>query len=293
MIGTDSKKWGLPRSAEIRAIHTLETTPENEQLVRSHHPALRLRDQVYVSHPQYGPEVWLVNGVCEDIEAGGRPLHPYPEDRRNLYPFGETLTPRSPWKEDYLFKEGINPRKFLSPEKIDGLRELFPTAVGARVFVSGFLVVLFKSLHDIQAIYEENWIMEAGGLRILYDEYRLEATADTVTSGMEVCDKPESLQGQGCLGLRIRMNDGQEAITTVTHGFVKNPRRSRVTKMFSEWILRAKSALLRLRSLPPQSDTSAIGVVRNSNRNSAIGKEVGLATETKRVSRFPFSCAYC
>ncbi|KAJ5791593.1 uncharacterized protein N7518_008604 [Penicillium psychrosexuale] len=288
VLRTDSQVWGLPESAEIRAIHTLETTPENEQLVRTHHPALRLRDLVYVSHPQYGPEVWLVNGACEDIEAGGRPLHPYPEDRRNLYPSG-ILTPRSPWKEDYLFREGINPRKFLSPEKIDGLRELFPTAVGARVFVSGFLVVLFKSLHDIQAIYEENWIMEAGGLRILYDEYRLEATADTVTSGMEVCDKPESLQGQGCLGLRIRMNDGKEAITTVTHGFVRNPRRSRMTKMFSEWILRAKSALLRLRNPPPQSDTSAIGVVRNSNKNSPIGKEVWLATEKKRIGTISYT----
>jgi hypothetical protein len=249
---------------------------------------LRVHDLVYVSHPQYGPEVWLVKGACEDIEAGGRPVHPYPEDRSNIQPLGRILTPRFPWKEDYLFKDGINPRKFLSPEKIDGLRELFPAAVGARVFVSGFLVVLFNSLRDIQAMYERDWIMEVGGLRTVYDEYRLEPSADTVTSGMEVSEKPNSLYGQGCLGLRVRMSDGKEAITTVTHGFVRNPQRSRMTIMLSEWILRAKSALLRFRRPPLQSETSAIRVVQSSSKNSPIGKEVWLATEQKRVRLFSF-----
>ncbi|KGO74630.1 hypothetical protein PITC_002750 [Penicillium italicum] len=280
---TDSQVWGLHQSAELRALHALETTPENEQLIRTHHPALRLHDLVYVSHPQYGPEVWLVKGACGDIEAGGRPLHPYPEDRLNLQPLGRVLTPRSPWKEDYLFQNSINPRKLLSAEKIDALRELFPAAVGARIFVSGFLVVLFNSLHDIQAVYERDWIMEVGGLQVVYDKYRLEPSADAVTSGMEVCEKPESLYGQGCLGLRIRMADGKEAITTVTHGFVRNPQRSRMTMMFSEWVLRAKSALLRFRRPPSQSETCAVGVVRNSNKNSPIGKEVWLATEKKRI----------
>jgi hypothetical protein len=118
------------------------------------------------------PEVWLVKGACEDIEAGGRPLHPYPKDRLNLHPLGRVFTLRPLWREEYLFKEGINPRKLLSPEKIDSLRELFPVAVGARVFVSGSLVVFFKSPHDIQAMYERDWIMEVGGLRTVYDEYR-------------------------------------------------------------------------------------------------------------------------
>jgi hypothetical protein len=286
--------WGLPESAKIRAVHALETTPENEQLIRTHHPALRLYNQVYVSHTQYGPEVWLVKGTCEDIQAGGRALHPYPEDRLDRYPWGRILTPRSPLKEEYLFQEGINPRKLLCPQQLDGLRELFPAAVGARLLVSGFLVVLFESLGDIQAVYEGDWIMEVGGLRTIYDLHRLEASADTIISGMEVCERPESLYGQGCLGLKIRMTDGIEAITTVTHGFVNNPQPSRTIMMFSECILRAKSAIVRFFRPPPQSNTYAISISRGSNRNSPIGKEVWLATETKRVGLFPyFPSAYC
>ncbi|KAJ5608025.1 hypothetical protein N7537_004644 [Penicillium hordei] len=49
----------------------------------------------------------------------------------------------------------------------------------------------------------------------------------------------------------------------MTHGFVRNPQRSRMTMMFSEWILRAKSTL----RPPPQSDTCAIGVVRGSKKS--------------------------
>jgi hypothetical protein len=75
-----------------------------------------------------------------------------PEDWLNLHPFG-VLTPRTPWKEDYLFKGGINPRKLLSPEQLDGLRELFRAAVGARVLATGLLVILFESLSGIRDVY--------------------------------------------------------------------------------------------------------------------------------------------
>ncbi|CAG7990198.1 unnamed protein product [Penicillium nalgiovense] len=287
-IGTDSLEWGTPESAKIRAAHTVETTPENEQLLRTHHPALRNHDEVYVSHPQYGPEVWLVHGLWTDTKAGGREVHPFPEDRKDLYPWGRVLTPRSPLKEEYLFKEGINPRKLLSPDQLERLRELFPAAIGTRVLVAGFLVMLFRSLSDIQDIYKTDWIMEVGGLRTIYDVPRVTISADTVASGMEVSETPESPNGSGCLGLRLRMPDGKEAITTVTHGFVRNPRASRVVSMFSDWILWTKSALQRFLRQSPLSDTCALGVVENSQTNSPIDKEVWLATEKKRASPIPF-----
>ncbi|OKO97260.1 hypothetical protein PENSUB_10054 [Penicillium subrubescens] len=48
---------------------------------------------------------------------------------------------------------GINPRKLLSPEQLDGLRELFRAAVGARVLAIGLLVILFESLSGIRDVY--------------------------------------------------------------------------------------------------------------------------------------------
>ncbi|KAJ5472944.1 hypothetical protein N7530_006945, partial [Penicillium desertorum] len=274
LLTTDSREWGIPESAKFRAAHTLETTPENEELLRTYHPALRFYDEVYVSHPQYGPEMWLVHGLCTDTKAGGRAVHPFPEDRKDLYPWGRVLTPRSPLKEEYLFKEGINPRKLLSPDQLEGLRELFPAAIGARVLVAGFLVMLFRSPSDIQDIYETDWIMEVGGLRTIYDVPRVKVRADTIVS--------ESLNGSGCLGLRLRMPDGKEAITTMTHGFVSSPRPSRVVSMFSDWTLWTKSALRRSLRRPSLPYPCALTVVQNSS-NSPIGKEVWLATEKKRI----------
>jgi hypothetical protein len=210
----------------------------------------------------------------------------------NLYPKG-ILTPRSPWKEEFLFQDGINPRKLLSPAQLDGLREIFPTAVGARVLVTGFLVVLFKSLCDIQAVYDRDWVMEVGGLRTVYDKLRLEASADTLISGTEGSEQPESFHGFGCLGLRLRMADGTEAITTITHGFVKNPQPSCVTMMFADWFLRTKNSLSRFLRPPPQSEACATGVVRNTQGNSPIGKEVWVSMEKKRVSLLRAFCTYC
>ncbi|KAJ5888328.1 hypothetical protein N7495_008369 [Penicillium taxi] len=228
--------WGSPESAQLRAIHTLEITPENERLVRTFHPALRDQHSVFVSHTKYGPEVWLVKGICDDVQAGGRPLHPYPEDWMNLHAFTGIMTPRSPGKEEYMFQESINPRKLLSMQQLDCLRELFPTAMGDRILVSGFLVILFKSLQEIQDIYRRDWIHELGGLNVNYDENMLTASADTVILGMGVCERPEGLYDQGFLGLKIRTTDGQEAITTVTHGFVRHPSPFSLTLLFSDWL---------------------------------------------------------
>jgi hypothetical protein len=54
--------------------------------------------------------------------------------------------------------------------------------VGPTVGAAGFLVVLFKSLQGIQAIYQRDWITELGGLRVVYDDHTLKASADTVIS---------------------------------------------------------------------------------------------------------------
>lgn len=99
---------------------------------------------VYVSESSYGPPVWLVYNQVTAVEAEGRAVHRYPVDHYELTK-DFLIQIRSPWKEDRLFPLPINPRKLLRPGQLDNLREQFPRAVGVQVFVSGFLIVLFKS----------------------------------------------------------------------------------------------------------------------------------------------------
>ncbi|KAJ9485749.1 hypothetical protein VN97_g7602 [Penicillium thymicola] len=85
------------------------------------------------------------------------------------------------------------------------------------------------------------------------------------------------------------MPDGKEAITTMTHGFVRNPRPSRMVLMFCDWILWTKSALRRFVRQRPLSDTCALREARNSQTNSPIGKEVWLTTEKKRIGTISYT----
>ncbi|KAJ5485572.1 hypothetical protein N7539_005560 [Penicillium diatomitis] len=276
---TDSRGWGRPELAEFRALQTPQVAPEDEIFVRTFHPALRDCDRVFVSDPRYGPEVWLVVGNCTANVVAGRPVHPMPGDRSNLKPHG-ILTPRSPWKEEWLFQTDINPRKFLSHDQLDALREIFPKAVGARVHAAGYLVMLFTSLSDIQHMYLNDWVMVVGGLRVMYDLLEIDITSDTVASGMPVSGSPDAIHGDGCLGLRIKLQDGTEGITTVTHGFVKQPDQSRMLPFF-DWICKKKDSLRRLLSLPTRADTPASVMSRGWLSNSPIGKEVWLTAADK------------
>lgn len=280
---TDSQAWGVGEPASFRAILAEQTSPENEQLLRTHHPALKGHDTVWVCESQVGPPVWLVESPTIIVKAGGREIHLYPHDRNELRRAG-IITPRSPWKEDLLFRQGINPRKILSHEQLDNLRELFPKAIGARVLIGGFIVILFENLGHIQDVYENDWVREIGGLRVFYDILKANVAAETLNSGMQVAEKPEKLMGQGCLGLKLRLANGTEAITTVTHGFVKNPSPLRVTQAFAELVLKAKHAISTFRRPPPLSEVPAVGTTRGGQLNSPAGKEVFLAGGTRRVS---------
>lgn len=72
---------------------------------------------------KFSRDIWLVTGPIIMVKAGGREIHPYPAEE--LHPLGRILTPRSPWKEEYLFRHGINSRKILSREQLNNLRDLF------------------------------------------------------------------------------------------------------------------------------------------------------------------------
>jgi hypothetical protein len=56
--------------------------------------------------------------------------------------------------QDDPIRAALNPRRFLSQDDLNILREMFPSAVGVRVFMSGFIVILFKTREDI----EKSWL---------------------------------------------------------------------------------------------------------------------------------------
>ncbi|KAL1970152.1 hypothetical protein VTN77DRAFT_6557 [Rasamsonia byssochlamydoides] len=72
---TTRTDWGFGDAAAFRAGLVEEITPENEQLIRTHHRAFANVPLVYVVESEFGPPLWLVCSPVSEIEAGGRPIH--------------------------------------------------------------------------------------------------------------------------------------------------------------------------------------------------------------------------
>lgn len=154
--------WGRPEIAGFRASLVTKVTMENEGLVRTFHPALCEKPVVFVCESVFGPPLWVVYGDVKEVKAGGRDIHFHPLDHEDLFAYGTIPSPRSPSLEESLFPNAINPRGFFNPEQLDALRELFPNSIGARVLVTGFLVILLPSKADIEEVHQFNWVKEVG-----------------------------------------------------------------------------------------------------------------------------------
>jgi hypothetical protein len=149
-----------------------------------------------------------------DTHAGGREIHVKP-----LY-----INPVFP---DYIsqgiydpINRELNPRRFLTAGDLNNIRNLYTQVVGARVLICGIVVLLFKSLYDMRLAWNTGIVESIGSLKVLYDVAEHTETRAEHWS-YAVSGNPDNFNCSVCLGLRLKLPNGQEAITTVTHGFVE------------------------------------------------------------------------
>ncbi|KAJ5800686.1 uncharacterized protein N7518_002754 [Penicillium psychrosexuale] len=261
------------------AFMTSIQTLEEETMVRSLHPALKHCDCVSVV--EGGPvrkPLWLVHvrGArnINNTHAAGREIHVLP---------AQTLPPVTPLGllMRYVNIHRIDPRSFLEPQKVNLIREAFPGSIGAQILLTGWLLILFPEKKSLEACWDKGVPDEVGGLRVGYIIASFHATANIVESGRAVSSAPGTHVPQAALGLRLRLPGGQEAITTVTHAFVRlaDSRMSKIRKRFTEYILTAKDYLKRMRPPPRQAPQAAI-VHPKQVANSPLGKQIGTITVT-------------
>lgn len=123
-----------------------------------------------------------------------------------------------------------------------------------------------------------------------YDVVVYRSSTVAVSSGYAVADKPEAefTGPMWCLGLRVKLADGVEAITTVTHGFVHLPGHGVVVRV-ANWFSKAKEALLRFRTPEKTEGILAHVKINRAVGNSALGKDVWLALNNIKVSSIGIS----
>jgi hypothetical protein len=190
-LETNSTSWGLPEVAAARAL--IETINENnEAMMRTYHPSLAHLDAVQViTELVTKKDIWIVYDASKsDTHAGGREIHIIPT---------QSISPTTWFVRGVpdMIPRNINPRQFLSSNDLEVLRAQYPTAIGARVLISGFLVLLYKSRDQIRKAWDCDGIGGTFGmLRVQYDVARGMPTHH-VHSGASVARLPHERQLSG------------------------------------------------------------------------------------------------
>ncbi|OQD99716.1 hypothetical protein PENVUL_c062G08440 [Penicillium vulpinum] len=137
---TTSTEWGSKDVAAARASIEPTITPLNEKFI-TYHPSLGPIDGVWVVKESDEKSIWVVAPEplgLPHTHAGGREFHFHPAG------LAARTTTCPPYQSDPI-EATLNPRRSLSAHDLHILREMFPTAIGARVFISGFILILLKS----------------------------------------------------------------------------------------------------------------------------------------------------
>lgn len=251
---------------------------------------------VWVSESVFGEPVWVVLSPLEasqSVYAGGRPIHYYPGHYiiDTSYGLFGPLTPRSPEKYNEHFDRYINPRRFLTPADLDSLRELFPEAVGAHLLIAGFLVILFEEERHVQDAYNNTWPLELAGLQVFFHLTHYSFTTAPVESGniLKETFNQENNAFAGCLGLKLKLQNGSTAVTTVTHGFVRNsnPSPSRFDKGLRLFGMMVDQMKQKMRQFLPfktgEHNRALIMAKETPTDNNPVGKQVWLAVSNRTV----------
>ncbi|MCJ1349457.1 hypothetical protein MMC31_007697 [Peltigera leucophlebia] len=252
---------------------------ENEILIRTLHRSLGIFSEVLV-HEGSGRPIWIVSDVehfskVQDTHAGGREIHLLPE------PY--TPRPHLPFREDPIARL-INCRLLLRKEDLRTIRDYFLGSSGVRVLICEFIYVLFLNQENLNSSLAKGIVPSIGGqrARFLVSEYR--STADTVPSGHALSNKAQDFSTNGCLGLRLRLQSGQEVITTTTHAFVRLCTSPTPLKIkMAEYYVYMRNKLASFRGAKDGGSEPAIAETRKRRGNSPLGTNVWLAGTNIRV----------
>ncbi|KAJ5692021.1 hypothetical protein N7462_001444 [Penicillium macrosclerotiorum] len=273
--GTRSDKWGSREEASARALQESTVTAGNERLLRSHHRSLAPCPFVYQVTEADEKKIWVVsvgpNVPIYDTHAGGREIHIHPE-----YLLPQLSQVYSGSRKDPLHRR-INPRRFLPPSDLELLRRFFPSAVGARVLISGFIIVLFDNRKDIEASWLEGCVPSFGLLRLGYDVAVHYPTETVMDSGNAVSSSPDETESATPLGLKLKFPNGSQGIAVPTHAFVdvKTPQEN-ISQKHESWLSKtkatfSKAAVMRVRER----------IKMGTPVDSALGKSVWFVQEPK------------
>jgi hypothetical protein len=197
-------------------------TPSNEELIRTYHPSLAPFANVWLHQCPDGGAIWVAQFTQIPVthtHAGGLEVHVMPDyfpciTKSGVVIHDVVVPPPAP----DLIRRTINPRRILTGMDLDKIRLMFPRSVGVRVLVCAVLLVLYEDTSSLNQDQASSTPLSVGGLIVFFQVLNCVPSAG-VEIGQKVAGSASS-PSPACLGLRLRLQDGTAAITTVTHAFV-------------------------------------------------------------------------
>lgn len=183
-------------------------------------------------------------------------------------------------------RRDVNPRRALLPEDLDGIRQTLPSASGIRILIAGIAIVFFRNIQDMKDAWRTGIPDSIGGLPVGFLVNEFNASIEPVSSGHAVSSKERPFQSLAALGLKLKMPDKSECITTVTHAFVQLPKRKGAIQMrLSDWAMRVRGGIARFQR-PPTTAAQPAQVYGTARKEApeALGKDVWLAGSNKKVN---------
>jgi hypothetical protein len=164
---------------------------------------------------------------------------------------------------------------------------MFPAALGARVLISGHVVVLFKNQKDIEKSWElDGFASVFGNLRLMYDVLDCTPSQKVLYRSAAITDTPDNYASTASLGLKVRLHDGTEAVTVPTHAFVEfRTLNTTIANRVVDLYAQVKKKLARFKPAGKEFVLPTIFSGREPPRgNSPLGKKVYLSGKSQEVS---------
>ena len=217
---TDLYGTNLPES-RTRALFAASVDESNEQFIRTFHPSLEPVTQVWVFQDIDDRTVWLVSTPKTEFplhtHMAGRPIHSFPIFQRGPpMTMADSTLPVAPDPINRI----MNLRRMLTPADLSTVRRVYPGAVGIRVLLAGWIVILFRKLSDINACWRRGILATFGSRPVGFHvvDHVPTAAQPSLTYGTTVARQPNvQFAAVASVGLAITLPNGQDAITTVTH----------------------------------------------------------------------------
>ena len=283
-VDDKSQRWGIPEIAAIRATFEEMVMPDNEELIRSYHPSLSNQPFVEVIK-EAETSIWRIFPTknCKSLPThiGGREAQVVPR----------FLTPRlagGAWFDRATLPDPIgrrvNPRRCLSPGDLKILRQHFPSAVGVRVLISRFALLLYPTVESIYNDWKAGVPASIGGLDVGYilSDYSPSNTA--LESGSAISTVPDNYANVAALGLKLRLPNGQECITTVSHSFFPHKSHLGMKQRLTYYTRKARAILAKFRpQLTPLHQPAQI-LHRTQGPGTPLGTSIWAAGTNRFVS---------